>query len=214
MRRALDVYGRALAGGGGLRLLQHSGRVTALPVSAWTSDEAPGDGGLLARCRGPVLDVGCGPGRLAAALMARGIPALGVDIAPCAVALARARGATALERSVYERLPAERRWVTALLADGNVGIGGDPVALLRRVRALLGARGAVLVELEGPGTGLQRASGRLETPAGHSSRFAWGRVGVDAVELLAAEAGFAVADVPRAAGRWFARLAVAPATAR
>ena len=32
-------------------------------------------------------------------------------------------------------VPGEGRWHTALLADGNIGIGGDPVALLRRVRA-------------------------------------------------------------------------------
>ena len=206
MRSALDVYGRALAGGGGLRLLQHSGRVTALPVSAWTSDEAPGDGGLLARCRGPVLDVGCGPGRLAAALMARGIPALGVDIAPCAVALARARGATVLERSVYERLPAERRWVTALLADGNVGIGGDPVRLLSRVRDLLAPGGFLLVEAGAPGSPTGPVRLRLQDDLGSSEEFCWAWLAVEDVAAVAIEAGLRPAGTWAECGRWFATL--------
>ncbi len=206
MRSALDVYGRALAGGGGLRLLQHSGRVTALPVSVWTSDEAPGDGGLLARCRGPVLDVGCGPGRLAAALMARGIPALGVDIAPCAVALARARGATALERSVYERLPGERRWVTALLADGNVGIGGDPVRLLSRVRDLLAPGGVLLVEAGAHGSPTGPVRLRLQDDVGSSEEFPWACLAVEHVAPMAIEAGLYPAETWEECGRWFATL--------
>ena len=206
MRSALDVYGRALAGGGGLRMLQHSGRVTALPVSAWTSDEAPGDGGLLARCRGPVLDVGCGPGRLATALMAQGIPALGVDIAPCAVALARARGATALERSVYERLPGERRWVTALLADGNVGIGGDPVRLLARVRDLLAPGGVLLVEAGGPGSPTGPLRLRLQDDLGSSEEFPWACLAVEDVAPVAIESGLRPAGTWEECGRWFATL--------
>lgn len=70
MRSALEVYGHALSAGGLLRQRDDYGSVTPLPLHVWTSEEAPGDAGLLARCRGPVLDVGCGPGRLAAALMA------------------------------------------------------------------------------------------------------------------------------------------------
>src|SRR4051812_40200092 len=152
MRSALEVYGGALADGSGLWSLDPLGTLSPVPVHVWTSDEAPGDAGLLERCRGPVLDVGCGPGRLAAGLLARGLPALGVDIAPSAVAQARARGATALLRSVYERLPGEGRWTTVLLADGNVGIGGDPYRLLSRVGELLAPAGALLVEVGGPGT--------------------------------------------------------------
>ena len=41
------------------------------------------------------------------------------------------RGGAALRRDVFAPLPGEGRWYTALLADGNVGIGGDPVALLQ-----------------------------------------------------------------------------------
>ncbi len=200
------MYGRALTGGGDLSLLQHSGRVTALPVSVWTSDEAPGDRGLLARCRGPVLDVGCGPGRLAAALMARGIPALGVDIAPGAVALARSRGAVVLERSVYERLPGERRWTTALLADGNVGIGGNPVRLLSRVRDLLAPGGVLLLEAGIPGSTTGPVRLRLQDDLGASEEFPWACLAVEDVAPVAIEARLRPAGTWEECGRWFAIL--------
>lgn len=80
---------------------------------------------LLSRCQGLVLDVGCGQGRLVAELNARGIVALGVDVSRQAVNLAAARGACVLRRNVTDRLPLEGRWGTILLADGNIGIGGD-----------------------------------------------------------------------------------------
>ena len=41
-------------------------------------------------------------------------------------------GGPALVRSVFETLPGEGRWDTVLLMDGNIGIGGDPAALLGR----------------------------------------------------------------------------------
>lgn len=206
MRSALEVYDRALADGGSLRMLDDSGRSTLLPVHVWTAEEAPGDAGLLARCHGPVLDVGCGPGRLAAALMRQGVAALGVDIAPAAVALARSRGATAIRRSVYERLPGERRWSTVLLADGNVGIGGDPVVLLSRARDLLAPDGALLVEADVPGspTGWMRL--RLTDDVGTSEAFPWAVLAVEDVPVVAREAGLRPDDIWEEAGRWFLRL--------
>lgn len=206
MRSALEVYGRALSAGGGLRLVDRSGRLTALPVQVWTSEETPGDEGLLARCRGPVLDVGCGPGRLATALQARGIPALGVDVAPAAVALARSRGASVLARSVYDRLPGERRWATVLLADGNIGIGGDPVRLLSRVRHLLAGGGRVLVEAGAPGSASGPVLLRLADDLGSSEEFSWAWTAVEDVAVAAAEAGLSPAEIWEEAGRWFAAL--------
>ena len=52
-----------------------------------------------------------------------------------------------LQRSVFDRLPGERRWGTVLLLDGNIGIGGDPVRLLRRCADLVRPRGQVLAEV-------------------------------------------------------------------
>ena len=204
MRSALDVYARALADGGGLCMLDPSGTVAAVPVHVWTSEEAPGDIGLIERCRGPVLDVGCGPGRLAAGLLARGIPALGIDITPSAVALARARGATALIRSVYERLPGEGRWTTVLLADGNVGIGGDPHRLLSRIRELLAPTGALLVEVGSPGSPSGPVRLRLQDDVGVSEEFLWSCLAVEDVASVAVGAGLSPAEVWEEAGRWFA----------
>ena len=204
MRSALEVYGRALADGTGLRLVTASGGMASLPVDVWTSEEWPGDAGLLARCRGPVLDVGCGPGRLAAALLSRGIPALGVDIAPSAVALARSRGATALIRSVYDRMPGAGRWATMLLADGNVGIGGDAIRLLCRVRSLLAPTGQALVEVGGPGSASGPLRLRLQDDAGTSGEFPWAHLAIDAMWSVVTAAGLEPADMWEESGRWFA----------
>src|SRR5439155_8036 len=86
----------------------------------------PGDGGLLARCSGPTLDVGCGPGRLVAALAAAGLPTLGVDISAEAVRQARRRGAPAQRTCVFTPIAGEGAWQHLLLADGNIGIGRCP----------------------------------------------------------------------------------------
>jgi SAM-dependent methyltransferase len=206
MRSALDVYGRAVSAGSDLHRLDRSGASAPLQVHVWTSEEAPGDAGLLARCTGPTLDVGCGPGRLATALLARGVPALGVDIAPPAVALARSRGAAVLARSVYDRLPGEGRWRTALLADGNVGIGGDPERLLRRLCALVVPSGSVLLEVEAPGTPSGREMLRLVDDVGISDEFPWARLALDDAHPVATSAGLRLTETWTEAGRFFAAL--------
>ena len=65
--------------------------------------------------QGPTIDLGCGPGRLVARLIERGVPALGVDQSATAVGLARRSGAPALRRDVFEPLPGTGRWQTVLL---------------------------------------------------------------------------------------------------
>jgi len=52
-----------------------------------------------------------------------------------------------VRRSVFDALPAEGRWHTALLADGNVGIGGDPIRLLSRLRGLIARAASSCVSL-------------------------------------------------------------------
>ena len=176
-----------------------------LPIGRWADGCGAGDGVLLDACHGPTIDVGCGPGRLAAALARRGVVTLGVDTSPVAVRLTRRRGASALQRNVFRRLPGEGRWCHALLADGNIGIGGDPDALLRRIRELLSPAGDVLVELEAPGHGLRQEHVRLRPdPAGRWFTWAW--VGVDAIAEVAARTGFRVDWTTSRGHRWFARL--------
>ena len=180
-----------------------SGERLRLPIERWHGRPDTFDGMLLDRCRGRTMDVGCGPGRLAGALTERGVAALGIDVSPLAVALTRRRGACALRADVFDRLPAEGRWRHVLLADGNVGIGGNPTALLARVRDLLAPGGSAVVELDPPGTGLRRHTARV---AGQHGTFPWARVAVDLAARLADSAGLVVSAAGGSDGRWFAEL--------
>ena len=182
------------------------GRSGRLRLDRYAGAAGAADEAVLARAGGPVLDVGCGPGRHVATLAARGVPALGIDISRAAIALTRARGAAALRRSVFAPLPGEGAWRTVLVMDGNVGIGGDPERLLRRVAALLAPGGRTLVELGGAGVGTETARLRLEVAGMVSHWFPWGRLGADGIEAVAAAAGLTAHDVFCAEGRWFACL--------
>ncbi|MBL7258141.1 methyltransferase domain-containing protein [Actinoplanes sp. LDG1-01] len=191
------------------------GRERRADPGAWCADRVPGDDGLLDRCRGATLDVGCGPGRLTAALLGRGQPALGIDVSAVAVRLARERGAVALRRDVFGPLPGHGRWETLLLADGNLGIGGDPATLLARCRDLLAPHGRLHAELDPPGSGswsgvaTLHAGGVADPYAGGVDRGApmrWAWVAADDLAPRAARARLAVSTTWTEAGRWFATL--------
>lgn len=208
MTTAVDVYTAALhCACEPLVLRYRDGRARLLPVGTWTAETVAGDAALLDRCRGATLDLGCGPGRLTVALGKRGLPALGVDIAPGAVRMARSRGALALSRSVFSDLPGHGRWRTALLADGNVGIGGDPVGLLHRTRELLAVDGTVLVEVDPPGTSSGPVQVQVEHAGTFSSWFAWAHLAVEHAAVVAEAAGLQVTEQWEEAGRWFVALA-------
>jgi hypothetical protein len=93
------------------------------------------------------------------------------------------------------------------LADGNVGIGGDPDSLLRRCRELLRPSGLLLVEADpdddlddvGPIT-LVDSTGRRAHP------LPWARLGSAALARVAASTGFLVVEEWRVADRVFLAL--------
>ncbi len=175
-------------------------------VSRWLLDADPIDLRMLARCTGPTVDIGCGPGRLTAALTRRGVPALGIDICPDAVRRTRARASAALLRDVFDPLPGEGRWSWAVLADGNIGIGGDPVRLLRRVRALVRPDGGAVVELS-PADVDHRGTSRLRRPGGDlGSDFPWAVIGRTALAAVADAAGWLITEDRLDGGRQFAVL--------
>jgi len=174
-----------------------------LPVADWTRNPDAGDLALLRHCRGETLDIGCGPGRMTRALAERGHAVLGIDVVPEAVRMTRRRGGLAVLRDVFEPVPGEGRWQTALLADGNIGIGGDPGSLLQRVRSLLAPAGLVVADVAEPGTGLRTRSVRLETADVRSRPFPWAVLGADSVGVVASAAGFAVRGLHVHGSRWF-----------
>lgn len=177
-----------------------------MPVHRWFGAIDATDLRVLAQVSGPVLDVGCGPGRHVVALAERGIPALGIDVTTGALDVARRRGACVMERSVFERVPGAGRWESVLLLDGNVGIGGEPVALLRRVRTLLRPGGTALVELEPASERYASRLVRFELDGVAGPWFRLSCVTVDELGGLARASGFVAVCSWRDGIRWFARL--------
>jgi SAM-dependent methyltransferase len=204
---AAGPYAEALRNGSGpLFLRRPDGSLVPLAVERWCARADAADRSVLTRCTGAVLDIGCGPGRLVAALIRGGRPALGIDPAPAAVARARAAGGTALRRSVFDPLPAEGNWDSALLLDGNIGIGGDPGALLVRVRELVTEAGLLLVEAA-PADVEEHGRVRLEDGGGTSGpSFPWAVLGRTALRRRAAAAGWSAVEEWTAGGRTFLAL--------
>ncbi|WP_107658418.1 methyltransferase domain-containing protein [Nocardia suismassiliense] len=204
-----DLFDRALAGercwmraADGTRLRLPTGRWLGLAGAG----ECRADHALIRCCDGPTVDLGCGPGRLVAALLRRGVLALGIDISPTAVAISRFRGAPALRRDLFGPLPGAGRWSYAILADGNIGIGGDPQRILARTAELLTPDGVAIVEFGPPGAGSVTRRVRLESRSHVGSWFSWASVGIDHAEQLAHATGFRVLNTAGVGGRHIAWL--------
>ncbi|WP_405685934.1 methyltransferase domain-containing protein [Streptomyces sp. NBC_01387] len=202
-----EPYRDALrAGQGPLFLRRDDGWLLPLDVERWCGAPDSADVTVLARCRGSVLDIGCGPGRLVAALAALGTTTLGIDVSQAAVDRTVQEGGAALCRSVFAPLPGEGRWGTALLMDGNVGIGGDPAALLVRVAELTGPNGMLIVEAAGHDID-ERVDVRVDDGRGaRGAAFPWARAGTRALLGYAETTGWVTEDQWKTAGRSFLQL--------
>jgi len=204
---AVELYGRTLEASRDATTVRSSdGRAWPLPLQRYLGPLTAADEDVLSRATAPVLDVGCGPGRHVLALARRGSLALGVDVSPVAVRIARERGAIVHQASVFDHIPGAGGWGSALLLDGNIGIGGRPTALLARLARLLRRGGVVLVELESGDAPSGPARIRLEAGGAVSDWFRWAHVGADAIGRHAQAAGLVVHETWEVEGRCFAGL--------
>lgn len=187
------LYDRAL-GGERCWVRHEDGELRARPAHRWLGDRCPGgasrdasdevfDEAVARMCTGPTIELGCGPGRLVARLIWRGIPALGID-----------RPATGL-------------WQTVLLVDGNVGPGGDPRRIPARAAELVSRGGRCVAEFETDAIGVRARWVRLETARDVGPWFRWASVGVDSAATLAAQVGPTLTGVRLIGGRLIATLA-------
>jgi SAM-dependent methyltransferase len=192
-----NLYDQALTGER-CWIRHDDGHVVKLPVRSWLGGRGADrrfDRAVVDLCVGPTLDLGCGPGRMVASLVERGIPALGVDQSATAVKLARRSGAPVLRRDVFAALPGTGRWNTVLLADGNIGLGGDPWRMLRRSAELLRSGGHCVAEFDTGVSGVHVGWVRLESSKTVGPWFPWATVGVDSIARIAGEVGLHVAGV-------------------
>ncbi len=209
------LYDRAL-GGERCWIRHDDGELRLLPAHRWlsgrsaegvsSSDEAF-DEAVAQMCSGPTIELGCGPGRLVARLVQRGVPALGIDRSATAIHLAGRGGAPALLGDVFEPLPGIGYWRTVLLVDGNVGLGGDPRRILGRAAELLGRGGRCVAEFDTQAIGIRARWVRLESAGDVGPWFRWASVGVDSAAMLAAQVGLTLTSVRLIGGRVIANLA-------
>jgi SAM-dependent methyltransferase len=215
-----QLYDRAL-GGERCWIRHEDGEIRVLPARRWLGVRCPPEGSaapdddvdevfdeaVTQMCFGPTIELGCGPGRLVARLIRRGIPALGIDRSAAAIRLAGRGGAPALLGDVFEPLPGMGRWQTVLLVDGNVGLGGDPRRILGRAAELLVRGGQCVAEFDAAAIGVRARWVRLETACDVGPWFRWASVGVDSAGALASQVGLTLTGVRLIGGRVVANLA-------
>jgi SAM-dependent methyltransferase len=178
----------------------------ALDVSRWTTPADAVDMLVVARCEPPVIDLGCGPGRMVQALAESGRAALGVDISSVAVGMSMARGGLALRRRIDEPLPAEGRWGTALLMDTNVGLGGNVGALLARCMRLVTPGGLIICEVDPLPERHDVHTVVLRTEAATSPPMEWSRIGTSALLQAVASLDLLLVEEWMSGGRAFVAL--------
>lgn len=208
-----EPYGNALRDPGRTVYLRGSDdpspSAARLEIERFLARADAGDAAALQAATGPVLDIGCGPGRFVHAAIMAGHLTLGIDISATAVQIAQEHGLPVLRRSVFQDLPGEGTWGTALLIDGNIGIGGDPTALLRRCAELIrDDDGRVMVETHpDPRRDAAFLAVLVDDLDRESLPFPWAEVGGRALRRHAASAGLVQTRVWSSHGRSFAEYA-------
>lgn len=123
------------------------------------SEDLPLFAGLARRTGGPVLDLGCGDGRVAQALAEQSVEVTGVDSSPAMLALARQRlsgrfGATVqLLEGDLRTLRLSSKFQLALCAAGtfaHLAEPGDQLRALRSIHRHLGEGGLLALVLQNP----------------------------------------------------------------
>ena len=206
-----EPYANALRAGELLYLSDtRAGSTTRLTmdVSRWNADADAADLSLLSRVTGPVLDIGCGPGRMVRAAMDLGMHAVGIDVSAAALEMASSLGGSFFRGSVFDRIPGEGMWQTTLLVDGNVGIGGDIPNLLARCRELISATGEIVIELNADRDHEEHYFAEVADSRGNrSDSFPWAEIGLDRLSLMLGHLGLQLVQFWELDGRAFCRLA-------
>ena len=207
-------YERALTSGSTamLRLREAgdsgTGVTSLIDVARFTASADDVDLSILERGIGPVIDLGCGPGRMVRAAIDLGRRAIGIDVSASAVALARSEGLPVLQASLFDPLPGEGMWGQALLLDGNLGIGGDVASLLRRAVELVHDDGSVVVEAHPVARHSRQFHAVLiDQDGGSSETFPWAEMGCDPLVDAVRDAGLTVRDQWSLEARTFVEIA-------
>ena len=189
----IELYGRLLEHAGGGEHDAHvrtaAGLRAPLPLRRWLAPAASADLLVVERAAAPVLDVGCGPGRMLAALEAQGRAATGIDVSPVAVRLARRRGGHAHPRErVLAAGARPRPGRASSCSTATSGSAATRSGCSRAPPSCCAPGGEAIVEVDPAGDGLDRGRhaargraarwGRGSTgPASTPTRSRWSRGG-------------------------------------